>query len=875
MAVLRLNDDTLLVGGAGLSPELTSRVTGSALPLDEEQAIVATLLSAGPLEEERLLELAREEGVNWDASILAAFVSNLERWGLVDREEETPPDPQPRRLARPARSSDFEPAIDGDWVEDAEELPGGKTQVVAMDDIFGAPPHPPESRSVAPFAADPQAYLEDRPASSGESAKTLELSPAGSLLPLEEERPTASGESAKTIDLAPGSAPRAPEDLSDRSTEHPLPEHSMDHRLPERSTEHLPEYSMDHHLPERPTRTDSPVDAVPAEARPVEQAPPPVEEAQPQPAEARRPLLRLVPPPGGEDDPTTVAPKRQPSSPPQPQQVAQLSVPQEETGERSPHPRLLKKWMPKLLPQSRNILLVDPSENTERELRSWEYQVARMMEGQRSPEEVAEWAQSVGLQLGLDDVVSIIERLVREGVLEPGTTPLIAPSAAAIEDETPQVPDETNERARPDDADPELLEAMAGSPFKDMGESPDSIMESLAVLEVPGKRKMAPPVAVPASGPARGHPTGQQRPSGDVVLDALTKAASLVQAKRHDEAEKVLKDILERNPGVVQALAMLELIGGSTGEVRKVSGRPWALWIGLGGAGLALVTTLVLLLAIRVESKLTLPCRTELVAKVKVTSQIGGKVMTLEAETGKVVEKGAQLASVLDEERKLRIADLKHEIEDKKDLLRIMKTTGSVADERKQKKLIIAYTAELARLERCKGDDCARKVKAARAGIESAKLKLKFCEWQAEKDEIAELEGRIARLEQELAPLASKPLEATIVSPERGLLTEVKVEKGKPVKKDAIVATLADADRFLVMARHSGETPEGGDAAPARVTLVHHGSTQTFTAGKKLEKRGDDLVFDVPGDVSRVPQGAACEVEISKGTISLLGSWFE
>jgi hypothetical protein len=856
MGVLRLNDDALVVGSVGLSPELTSRVTGNALPLDEEQAIVVNLLSAGPLEEERLLDLARVQGVNWDDATLEAFINDLERWGLVDREDETPPDPQPRRLARPIIPTPDpavtpEPVFDGRWEESGEDLPGPKTQVVAMDDIFGAPPRPPEGRGVASFSPDPRDLLEDRPTSSGESAKTLELAPAGPLLPmgLPPEHPAGSLETGiperpTENDSPPGPVPRSPEDLRDYPP-----------------------------LAEYPGVADSPIDppfsepAVPAEARPVEVARP---EAEPRPAPAR-PLLRLVPPPGGEEEPTTVAPKRQPSSPPSSEPVAQLSDPLDASGERPPHPRLLKKWMPKLLPQSRNILLVDPTEHTERELRSWEYQVARMMEGHRSPDQVAEWAQSVGLQLSLDDVLSIIERLVREGVLEPGTTPLIASTADHMEDETPSREETTDPESRVADA-PELLEAMAGSPFKEMGESPDSIMESLAVLSVPGQRKTAPPVAVPSSASVS-EPSRPAEQTGEAVLEALTQAASLVQQKDHVEAEKVLKGILERNPGVVQALAMLELIGGTTGRVRKARVRPWPLWIGVGAAGLALLTALVLVLAIRVESRLTLPCRTELIARGKVRTQLNGKVMSLEAVKGRVVEKGARLASVLDEERKRRIAELKHEIEDKNDLLRIMKTTGSVADERKQKKLVVAYTAELARLEQCKGGDCARRVKAARAGIESAKLKLKFCEWQAEKDEIEDLAQRIAKLEQTLAPLAGEPLEAAIASPDKGLVTEVGIEQGKPIEKGAVVATLVDPDRFLVVARHGGEPPQA--SGPARVTLVHQGSTQTFTAGNKFDARGNDLVFEVPGDVSHLPQGAACKVEVPRGTISLLSSWFD
>ena len=89
MGILRLNNDAILAQPFAGSIELTSRVTGNTLPLDGEQGIVVTLLSEGPVDMEDLVAFAWQKGVRWDRGTMEAFISDLERWGLVDIEDPT------------------------------------------------------------------------------------------------------------------------------------------------------------------------------------------------------------------------------------------------------------------------------------------------------------------------------------------------------------------------------------------------------------------------------------------------------------------------------------------------------------------------------------------------------------------------------------------------------------------------------------------------------------------------------------------------------------------------------------------------------------------------------------------------------------------
>jgi len=797
MAILRLNDDALLVRPSSASPELTSRLTGAAIPLDDEQAIVVTLLSSGPAEIDELLERAAQHGVDWDWAALSAFIDVLERWGLLEidhlgrpadpvdsyLEDDTPPDP---------------PRIDDAAYEAQLEEEAPRTQIADMSVLL--------------------AQLRGSPAESGESAKTLELSTAAPPIGWDgqelEDRPLESGESARTLDLPPGTVPNEwpGAELEDRPTESGESARTIDLS---------------------PSRSQPPGALATEDAR-----------------QNGRPVLRLVPP-IGEEEPTGIAHKRKPAPPPQEPAAAGLPL----------HPRLIPRWMPKLLPHSRNILLVDPAAHTERELRSWEYQIARMLDGNRSPEQVADWSQSVGLQVHLNNIIAIIERLVAEGVLEPGITPLPPPQA---DPEPASAPPRRTPSAPP-------LEPQS-SPFRDMGDSPDSIMESLDVIPVPGKRKASVPPR--ASAEPRAPAPMEPEPEEEDFSEALTRAAALVQERRRDEAEAVLRAILERNPGVVQALAMLDLIGGTQAARPVARRRLPMLWIGVGAGGLLLVIGLVLTLAISVEPTVTVPCRTELISLGKVTSHLAGRVTAIEVRAGTVVDKGQELARIADLERKRRITQLREQIADTNELLRIMRTSGTVADERKQKKLVAALTARLKReAARCKqGAHCEKETAKIQAQIESARRKLKFCEWQAEPDEITQVADQVAKMKQELAPLAGKPLEATVVSPRRSLVMSVGIAKGQKVSRGANLATFADADRFVVVARSGKEPLEG--ATPTKVRLVYKGSAQIYSPTKDAKPDRGTLRLELAAEVNRLPPDATCTLELSRGKMSLLRSWF-
>ena len=47
-----------------------------------------------------------------------------------------------------------------------------------------------------------------------------------------------------------------------------------------------------------------------------------------------------------------------------------------------------------------------------------------------------------------------------------------------------------------------------------------------------------------------------------------------------------------------------------------------------------------------------------------------------------------------------------------------------------------------------------------------------------------------------------------------------------------------------------------------------------YTPNPRATRRANELIFEVPGEVIHLPEGASCQVEILKPKISLLRSWF-
>jgi len=165
---------------------------------------------------------------------------------------------------------------------------------------------------------------------------------------------------------------------------------------------------------------------------------------------------------------------------------------------------------------------------------------------------------------------------------------------------------------------------------------------------------------------------------------------------------------------------------------------------------------------------------------------------------------------------------------------------------------------------------CRREIAQLRGQIEIARRKLKFCEWQAEPDEIARVAGQVAKMERELAALTREPPEGVIASPWRGLVASVDLAPGQQVGRGAVALTLADAGRFVVAARSGGESLEG--AVPSEVRLARQGSIQSYTARLTATWHGDVLRVEVPAAVGSLSQ-ATCQLELSRRKISLLRAW--
>jgi len=824
MAILRLLDDALLVRSPG--PELTSRLTGVGVPLDREEAIVVTLLQEGPVEADHLLPRVHEQGVSWSRETLDTFIQGLAGWGLLELGE-----------GRPRDVADLFDPGERTVVDFSPRLPIG---------MAARAPEADAASRVDDAPRVPDALEEETPPDGGEASREPE--------PLERARsqPRALGRSRsqpRALDRAQ-SQPRA----LDRAQSQP---HALDRA---QSQPHaLDRAQSQPHALDR-AQSQPHVDRARSQPRVDRaQSQPRVDRARSQPNAALKASEEQASeeqPPGtprpgqrlghSEDLPTKVSLGNRRSAP-----ARRTPRPVHEDEQHQPiHARLLSRWRPRLVPNSQDVLLVDPSTNAERSLPVPEYRVARMLDGNRSPEEIVDQAWSGGMQIELDDVREIIQRLVSAGIAEPGATPLppveVSPPGAPSREPEPE-------------PEPDLSEELVGTPFAKLGDSPDSIVESFGFAPLP--RKMPAPAPRKVSAP----------PVAKLGMnEALTRAAELVQADRDDEAKEVLRGLLDRDPSVVQALAMLELITGRQ-RPRARSRRLGWLWISAGVAGLALVVGLILTLVIQVEPRSTLPCRAELVHLDKVSVRVAGQISAVEVREGMMVEKGQVLARVDDVEHERRMADLQLRIADGRELLRIMRTSGSAEDERKQKKIIATLSAQLARSNCSAGQPCESELARVKDQIESARRKLKFCEWQAERNEITQVADQLTKMEQELASVTRKPPEL-IVSPRGGLVASVKIAKGQKVNRGAGAVLIADAKRFVVMARGVRASLEG--AVPSQVRLEQGRAFHTYTPSARTATwQGDTLRVEVPAAVTTQLQGT-CHLELCRKKISLLRSWF-
>jgi multidrug efflux pump subunit AcrA (membrane-fusion protein) len=816
MAIVNLSDEALLVRHPAEAPRLTSRVTGNAVHLNEEQVVVVTLLGDGPLEVWELVSRAkRYHGLQLDQGVLKGFIAELERMGLLWLEEHTSEE-LPHGAANHQSSNDFidslgaPPINESDallgepapWLSDAEDLASDGTEVVAMDGILGqfpmevAEPTSPHNKMAAEWESD----------------VTVDGQESMQQLAAQDAAVRAEAMLAPAVAAAPSAAPQ----------------HAQ----------------------------------VPA----LDRAPLPGPSPTPSQAPAQTPMSLLAnlqaPTPGSESKTRPDLPGSDPLPGAEPAGLPDKS---------HPYPLLVRRWMPKLRPKSKNVLLTDPGTGARRELKVWEYQLARMMDGFRSPDQLVDSARTVGLILHLDEILTITARLVREEILAPGTTPLTPPPAL---DPAPGQP-LGNAPGRPDGTDlSKELEAFS-SPFQDLGDSPDSIVDSL--ISVPGrqrKRRSKPNTTGPVQLPAQ--PLQQARQTDLEV--SLKMLATFEEQDRHAEANVALQHLLERNPHLSQALAAMKRLGGTETSTTAPARRSLVPWIAVGAAGLLLIGLLIASLVIKVETSIALPCRTVMIQRGSVTSTVSGKITALVVKKGDVISKQQPLVRVSDEAKKRQINELKPQIADKQELVRIMRTTGTVADERKQKQIVAKLSARLTATSRgCRSARCRGAIVKITASLESAKRKLKFCEWQAEPDEIKRVADEIAGLEQTLAKLSAQPLESVARSSSAGLVTSVMITKGAQLTRGAKLVTLADSKRLRVTAWDKGKRdgPRPVVGVPASVRLVGQGSDQTYKAIPADARPGGPLAFEVVVDLLKVPANAACQVELQGEPISLLGSWFK
>jgi hypothetical protein len=333
----------------------------------------------------------------------------------------------------------------------------------------------------------------------------------------------------------------------------------------------------------------------------------------------------------------------------------------------------------------------------------------------------------------------------------------------------------------------------------------------------------------------------------------LATAATMLCEGRHAEAEAVLLAILAEDPGNVQAQAMLTLMAARGRGGSGASGRRWR-FVAVAVLGLLMGAALGLGFLVQVPVRARVACTTHAVALAPAIAPMAGEVWTVSAAPGQVVARGQVLAAIRDPAVD-HLAEPRERLESDEELLRILRTGGTIAD-------IKAFKQRLADLRARALQDTSAALKQR---IEETRNKLRFCDWQPTPAEVAEVSKRITRRRAELTSLAARPPHVEVRSLEEGRLETI-LARGTRVAKGEVVARLVHPRRLVVQAPLK---------APAKLPAVGQALDVALGRGQRLRSVVERVAADglITGHVDGDPallRGASCAVELRVGQTS----WF-
>ncbi len=500
----------------------------------------------------------------------------------------------------------------------------------------------------------------------------------------------------------------------------------------------------------------------------------------------------------------------QPSMPPAAAVAPQPAAAPEPKPPAEPVPALRTDLEARPLPDG-TVALTDPHSGVEQRLAQDVLRLSYLFDGQRTPRQVVEAARAEGMNVTVQIVQTVAERLTARGLVGP---------------------------------------------------SPAASGHSSAVSPMPGAGEVMPHVTGPMPAPDGGRTSGVYEPG--IEATALATALVLMRDQRFAEAQAAVQPVLNRNPDSPQALTLLQLIQTEAArtQVSRRKRRIVRLAI-FGGLGLCLLTALF----VPVPHRLTVPCVVRTIAAGAVTAPISGKLERLVAK-GQVVNKGQEVARISDEEAAKALPALRAKLADNQDLLRIMRTGGNDEDARKNRKTIGQLKDEIDDLDDagCVDDACREQLKRLKARVAIAKRKLKYCEWKAFDDEVKAMTAKLERAEADIAKLRAKA-KISITSSTTGLITHL--HPTATVGKGAEIIRMVKSDRFQVEAAIDGDHPPVG--TKVELTLARGAARQSYFAKISKLQPGKAQIL-IESEVNKVLLDGTCQAKLTAGRILLIKS---
>jgi HlyD family secretion protein len=202
--------------------------------------------------------------------------------------------------------------------------------------------------------------------------------------------------------------------------------------------------------------------------------------------------------------------------------------------------------------------------------------------------------------------------------------------------------------------------------------------------------------------------------------------------------------------------------------------------------------------------------------EVRVPTKVGGVISRLSFDEGAVVKAGQTLAEIDPVDIRLALAATRGERDQAAADLKLRVAGSRAEDVAEAEAQVSRAAAELdgadKDLERMQGllasgsgttkgrDDAGTRRDMARAGLESARERLRKLKTGSRPEEIEAARARLSAGEARLAQLEQQLKDATIVSPVAGVVTEKLVEQGELASRGTALAVVTDlADAWLTV----------------------------------------------------------------------------